>query len=298
MAAREILSAVGIGGPSFGDIGLNLSRGPDPRQNNPLGYNGGVARSFGLLDIASLQAAYGADVDTNLSNTMYDILGYWEGDFQFVDNIYDTGGHDTLDVSAINDDATVSLFEGDVSDIGSDVRIGITYGSLIEDVVTGGGNDEVRGNELVNVIRTGAGDDVIQGFGGNDFLFGGPGDDNYLYSLGDGYNIVDEERGAGRDRITVEESHRIRLNDLAQDVAFRRIGRDLLIDFPINGDLSSGSMTIKDMRWGRSRIETLNIFGVDVDLTKVYALTSTVDTKFNIDFASPPSVFGYNVTLA
>ncbi|HMO15619.1 MAG TPA: M10 family metallopeptidase C-terminal domain-containing protein [Pirellulaceae bacterium] len=299
MVAREILSAVGVGGPATNDSAFGLSRGPDPRGQAPPGYNGGVARSFGLWDIYNLQQLYGANPNFNNGNTVYDFAYF--GSFNFVDHIYDTGGIDTLDLSASNGNGTVTIVEGEVSSVqtfAGTARIGITYGTVIENIITGNGNMNVRGNEASNIIRTGSGNDTIRGFGGNDFLYGGAGDDTYVFGLADGYNVIDEEQMAGRDRILIERSETMRLNDLAEDVLFRRLGRDLMIDFTINGEYTSSRITIKDQAWGRSRIETLNIFGIDVDLTRIWALTTAGGSRFNIDFDSAPTIFGRLVTPA
>lgn len=296
LAAREILTAVGKGQGVSGDEALALQWIFDNNIGLP-GYGGTTARSYGLLDISALQQAYGADTDTNITNTTYDINNYWQGDTAFVDNIYDTGGHDTFDLSDLNGNTTLSLVQGDISQVGA-IRIGLTYGSLLEDAVTGSGDDFIQGNQMVNVLRANAGDDTISSWGGNDFMYGGAGSDNYMWGLADGHDTIDEMTLAGRDRITIQRSENLRLNDLAEDVSFRRVGRDLEINFPVNGEYTQGSLTIKNQRWGGSRIETLNIFGLDLDLTRIYAQTLTVDTRFNIDFASPPTIFGLLTTPA
>ena len=137
------------------------------------------------------------------------------------------------------------------------------------------------------MIRTGRGDDVVTPGGGYDMLHAGPGDDRYVYQVGDQHNVIDEERGTGRDILEIRLGNRFGLDNFSQDVSFRRLGRDLLVEFRTDGDdFRSGSMLIKDQLWGGSRIETLRMLnddgtlnGVSIDLTSVY-VQSNGQSKF------------------
>ena len=285
--ATEILNAIGRGGATDPDALVSLAGDPFAR-----------SRDFGIADILALQQVYGADTDTNNTDTIYSPSTTWAGDTNLSANIYDTGGVDTLDLRELSGNVYATIEQGDISTQivppgeQAGFRAGITYGTEIENVITGGGNDILQGNQLNNVLRGNAGNDEFFGWGGDDTIFGGAGNDTYHWSLADGRDTINEETSAGRDRIVIEQLPNLRLNDLAQDVTFRRTGRDLVINFDVDNDITHGSLTIKDQLWGGSRIETLNIFGVDLDLTRIFAQTRTIDTKFDIDFASDATVFG------
>ena len=68
----------------------------------------------------------------------------------------------------------------------------------VENVVTGGGADIIKGNDIGNVVESGAGndwvyanggDDVLIGGEGIDRLFGGDGNDTVLYETDE--NLID-----------------------------------------------------------------------------------------------------------
>lgn len=123
--------------------------------------------------------------------------------------IYDAGGHDTLDFSGWTRDSILNLNDGEFSSgygqvtppaselnaywselLGGPINlpqsfwnnlfdnaflsdnISIAYGTVIEDGVTGSGDDRLIGNEVANRLNGGAGDDVLTGNGGADlFVF-------------------------------------------------------------------------------------------------------------------------------
>jgi Ca2+-binding RTX toxin-like protein len=64
-----------------------------------------------------------------------------------------------------------------------------TVGTEDADVLTGTLNAEV--------IKARGGDDVIAGGVGNDVLVGGTGNDTYVFNQGDGFDLIDDEPGAG-----------------------------------------------------------------------------------------------------
>ena len=117
--------------------------------------------------------------------------------------IYDAGGHDTLDLSGFNRGSVLDLRDGHFSTgWGQEVNgaelsamygidapqafwdalfdgrtsnpgfltdnIGIAYGTIIEDGVTGSGNDRLIGNDVGNRLDGGAGNDTYTGNGGAD----------------------------------------------------------------------------------------------------------------------------------
>jgi serralysin len=119
--------------------------------------------------------------------------------------IYDAGGHDTLDFSGWTVDSVLNLNDGEFSSgYGQEVNaaelnamygtnftqafwealfagktnnpgflsdnISIAYGTVIEDGVTGSGNDVLIGNEVANRLDGGAGQDTYTGGAGKDIF--------------------------------------------------------------------------------------------------------------------------------
>ncbi len=94
------------------------------------------------------------------------------------------------------------------ADVVIDLAAGTAYGDLIghdtltgiENVISGGGNDQIGGNEIANTLDGGTGDDVVHGEGGNDILVGGTGndivsgndgDDTIVATICDGNDVYD-----------------------------------------------------------------------------------------------------------
>ena len=117
--------------------------------------------------------------------------------------IWDEGGKDTIDVSRDNHDQEISLEDGAFSNVGGLLgNLGIASGTIVENAVTGSGDDHVSGNKAANSMALGRGNDValgkdgndrldgqagndkLQGDGGNDTLTGGTGTDSFVFSAG------------------------------------------------------------------------------------------------------------------
>jgi len=174
------------------------TRFSDPNGENP--------RSLMAYDIRALQYLYGARSDFNGDNNVYK---FDSSNFNTVQTIWDGGGGDTLDFSALPANNIYSLDMnqgkpltaksalGDLSyylqtsqvAVGSDLdrlytteTFGtyIAFGAAIENLVGSPGNDQVLGNELANSILGSAGNDTISGGRQSDSLDGGEGGD-YIY---------------------------------------------------------------------------------------------------------------------
>jgi len=143
-----------------------------------------------VYDILAIQHKYGADPNTRtgddtygFNSTVLDTIvggGALDPVYNFVVStrpvltIYDAGGIDTLDVSRFSVTATtghqvVNLRPGSYSSVGDlKLNLGIAFGTIIENVRTGNGNDTVYGNDADNIIEGGRGSDDMAGFGGYD----------------------------------------------------------------------------------------------------------------------------------
>ncbi|WP_343068181.1 M10 family metallopeptidase [Mesorhizobium sangaii] len=194
------------------------------------GGGGGIAYSVEgtssftpmVLDIMAIQSHYGADSTTATGNTVY----------TFTDNglngrqaIYDAGGTDTLDLTALSRGSTVDLRPGAYSDLdyynvenqiadltaqfggfGDFIRntltdpttpayewernLGLAFSTTIENVIGSAHADTVVGNNAANVIDGRGGADIMQGGIGNDTY--------YVDNAGD---LVIEANGQGTDNV-------------------------------------------------------------------------------------------------
>ncbi len=177
-----------------------------------------VAETPMVLDIATVQQLYGADPDTRPNDTIYT----FEAMNPSLQTIYDAGGTDTFELSAIKYTNVVDLQPGAYSSIAkasvndqiaywtskfptfaSFVReiftqflpekgrtaftftdnVGIALTTTIENVLGGSAADEISGNAAANVLLGNGGNDLLVGLGASDRLDGGDGDDQ-LYGNG------------------------------------------------------------------------------------------------------------------
>jgi hypothetical protein len=101
-------------------------------------------------------------------------------------SLTDSGGEDWLNLAAMTRDLSIDLAsdgtgEGSAAGVGNFIQI--LAGTVIEDAVSGDGNDTMRGNESANTLYGMRGDDLIAGGAGADTLAGGAGNDIFLFSI-------------------------------------------------------------------------------------------------------------------
>jgi Ca2+-binding RTX toxin-like protein len=161
-------------------------------------------------------------------------------------------------------------------------------------------SDTLFGNEIRNLLFGNEGNDRIIGNGGDDVSRGGLGNDTYVWSLGDGSDVVREELSGGVEVIEISDPVG-RLNSLADDFSFRRFGSDLRIDMTFNQGESLGSVVIKDMGLEGSRVETLRFvdsdgvkIGNDVDVNSIFVQSNDVARRFQV--TNSQTQFGYIAT--
>ena len=141
----------------------------------------GFDRRFTLTpmsaDIVATQTAYGASTTTRTDDTIYGVgntsgrVVYGIGDESTNSNgdllsfvIIDNGGTDTLDYSSFSDNQVINLNQETFSDVGGSVgNMSIARGTVIENVISGEGNDTLTGNDVANVFTGGLGDDALDG---------------------------------------------------------------------------------------------------------------------------------------
>ena len=140
-------------------------------------WPGGFQNHYQLFDIAALQYLYGPP-NLRTGNDTYSLN---PGAFNPASPqiewplLWDGGGFDTLDYSALGVGVEISLVSGELSRIGGAAGgiltagvFSINYRTVIEAVIGGSANDTLTGNGADNTLRGGAGDDTIAGGDGVD----------------------------------------------------------------------------------------------------------------------------------
>ncbi len=193
-------------------------------------------------DILAAQMLYGTVGTLRTGNTTYGV-GSTAGDFYdhleevwqtMAFTIIDDGGIDTLNFSRTAHDQKITLQSGVFSNVGNHIgNMAIAEGTVIENLVSGGGNDRLTGNIGANVISGGAGNDIIDGLDGNDILKGGDGNDTLIGSKGNdklfGGNDTDTLKGfAGADTLKGERGNDTLLGGTDNDVLYGNAGTDIV----------------------------------------------------------------------
>ena len=219
-----------------------------------LGYTNGTfdyAQGWMMLDIAALQAMYGADFTHRAGDTRYG----WDprtGE-TFIDGIgqgapgdgaggsanrvfltiWDGGGIDTYDLSNYAGGVAVDLAPGGFSVLSAgqlatlDLRDGTkargnvfnsllhqdNTASLIENAIGGAGADTLRGNQAANRLEGGAGPDLLEGRDGPDLLLGGAGADTLVGGDGPDTFVAQDQD----DRIIEDPARRDEIDTLVAE---------------------------------------------------------------------------------
>lgn len=187
---------------------------------------------FMLGDALALMSLYGVNQTTNSGD---DIHYFY--DTSFKTTIWDSGGTDTIDLSACTKSSRVELttnysvadlgfeygfvildataaharyngimgeFENVICGSADDTIIGDENGNTLDG---GGGNDEIYGWSGADILIGGAGNDTLVGGTGNDILYGGSGADLFLIGLGHGSDIIkDFQLGLDDVRIYLDQN--------------------------------------------------------------------------------------------
>jgi serralysin len=222
--------------------------------------------TLGLYDVAYLQQRYGADTATRSGATTY-TFNASSSDLQV---IYDSGGVDTFDLAGQTRRSEVDLREGAFSSInlftqaeqiatavafyGEFYRgyvesfftglstgtlfewrdnVGIAFGTVIENVIFGSGNDSGIGNAAAN---------TLDGRGGNDTLTGGAGNDTFVYTSGADV-VTDFVPGGIDDRIDLRGF--ASLTSLSQVLALgAQSGANVVLTFSAGNTLTLNSVAL------------------------------------------------------
>ena len=205
----------------------------------------GYPQSLMMYDIAALQAAYGANYNTNAGNTTYSwsattgemfVNGVGQGapgGNRIFLTIWDGGGADTYDFSNYATNLAVNLEPGNWTTASADQLANLGNGhyaagnianallyqgntaSLIENVIGGAGNDKIVGNAANNVFTGGKGNDSLDGLGGvNTAKFSGNYSDYAVVRNADGtFSVTDLRAGSPDGTDLLKNIHYLQFND-------------------------------------------------------------------------------------
>ncbi len=175
--------------------------------HNP--FNGfetyGYAMTPAALDIAAIQAIYGANMGHATGNDTYLLPDSNTGGTGWT-TIWDAGGMDEISAEGSTRDFTIDLRAatltgpnaGGFVSYSSGIKGGITIanGVTVEHATGGNGDDTVQGNGAANRLTGNDGNDSLLGGGGADTLDGGAGAD--VLNGGGGTDLADFNSAEGR----------------------------------------------------------------------------------------------------
>lgn len=179
---------------------------------------------YGRYDFLALQYLYGGRTINSGNNT----YAYTDVAGQMLQIINDSGGTDTIDVSACTRPASIDLNDGAFSSIGRlDDRFGtaagnnvsLAFGTTIENVIGSALADSIIGNAQNNSLKGGAGNDTIDGGAGLDTaIYSGILGSFAIQQTPTGYAVRDASSAEGADTWTSIERAQFADKKLAFDM--------------------------------------------------------------------------------
>lgn len=168
------------------------------------------------------------------------------------DSFVGGAGFDVVDYSAYTVALDIDLSKGSAKDAVSRDTL-----SGIESVVSGSGNDKIKGSAAADTLNGGAGDDVIEGGKGSDVLIGGAGNDTFVFDDKD-------VSTASYDRIVdFGAGDRLDFDDLLKGSAQQNYAQYVEVT-----DTAAGTMISVDMGTSQGFIDVVlleGVHGIDLD---------------------------------
>nr|WP_323779471.1 M10 family metallopeptidase C-terminal domain-containing protein [Amylibacter sp.] len=191
--------------------------------------NGMDSDAMMLFDILAMQDLWGANLDSASGDSTY--TGKRT---DTIDAIWDGGGIDTFDASAIASGVRLDLRQARFSSFDSTDDVVIAYDTVIENATGGAGADVLIGNNTANLLLGGGGRDKIKGNKGRDDIEGGDARDKI--SGGIGFDTI--SGGNGNDRIAGDQGNDRLSGNAGKDtfVFAEGGGKDRVLDFTDNKD--------------------------------------------------------------
>ena len=221
-------------------------------------------------DILAIQSLYGTATTLRADNTTYgenSTAGGVYDQFSLLNSdanqdetvtmtIVDSGGTDTLDVRNDTNGQRIDLRPGHSSDVYGHIgTLNIALGTIIENVLSGSGSDEIIGNDANNLIHSHAGHDQVDGGNGNDTIYSGDGNDTVFG--GAGFDTI--FGGSGTDYIEGGLQADFLHDDDGNDTIYGGQGFDVVSGNAGNDLLYGGS----DQDWMFGGFDNDTIYGGD-----------------------------------
>jgi trimeric autotransporter adhesin len=187
--------------------------------------NGGIDQvhtKFSVTLTANVEELFmfGADAINGTGNKLLNVLGGNGGDnllsgLSGDDTLFGGDGNDTLDGGSgadsmsggFGDDTLIVDNAGDIvvehvnqgfDVVEASVTVSLTSNAEVELVqLVGTGNIDVTGSDFANTLIGNTGSNRIASGAANDEMFAGAGNDTFVYTLGDGDDLVGDFQGAG-----------------------------------------------------------------------------------------------------
>ncbi|GHC48550.1 M10 family metallopeptidase [Neogemmobacter tilapiae] len=167
----------------------------------------------------------------------------------------------------------------------------------VENVVTGGGNDRLTGNEQKNILNAGTGHDLLKGQGGDDRLLGGAGKDRLFGGNGNDTLLAGDDAdqltggggddsldgGSGSDLLKGDEGHDTLLGGEGADSLYGGAGNDRLTGGG-GADVFRFGLEQDHVTDFTDDVDTLELWadlwgGVSLSVTEVLASYATVQAE-------------------
>lgn len=224
--------------------------------------NGMRSDALMLYDVYALQDIWGS-VAYNTGDTTYT-----GSRTNTVDTVWDTGGTDHFDASALSTAVALDLHEGAFSTFGSYPDVVIAYGTKIEKATGGSAADTLTGNALANVLSGKGGNDAIKAGSGADSLKGGGGRD-----ILNGQNGGDTLWGdQGYDKLYGQNQNDTLYGGKGNDALFGGKGQDVLKGQAGNDKLTGGGGADRFVFARNGDKDRIRDFTNDVDEIKITGL--------------------------